>query len=50
MPFLWDDIMYIAMNHFFSGSFVFWKMVPTRQEKRLRQWAHLNWLSPLLHI
>ena len=35
MPFLWDEMRYIARNHFTSRSLVFSNIVPTRQEKFL---------------
>lgn len=48
LPFLWDEIRYMATNHFMSDNFVFSKIVPTRQEKLLLhsvQWNARSWTS-----
>ena len=54
MPFLCEDMRYIATNHFTRGRFVFSKIVPTRHEKFFRHDLQRNlpsvrftqWASP----
>lgn len=55
MPFGWSVINQIAVNHLRSGSFVFWKIVPTFMLKCQTPLAPVTgtlrhrWVAPSIH-